>query len=127
MTFVNVFDVLPFGNRLVVRTVTGATLVKMLEAGVFQVSRGNSYAYDATGSRAQKVDPSTLTIGGRAVHPAARIRVASLDFIWGGGDGVVVAIEEPIDAGADIDLFLAYLARHSPVPPGPQDRIIRRP
>lgn len=127
VTYANAFDVLPFGNRVVVRTVTGAALIKMLESGVFQVSRGVSYAYTATDSRARIIDPASLTIAGRTVDPAARIRVASSDFIWGGGDGVVVESGEPIDAGADIDLFIAYLTRHSPVVPGPQNRFTRRP
>jgi hypothetical protein len=31
-----------------------------------------------------------------------------------------------IDVGLDIDLFVSYFEKHSPVAPGPQDRIVRR-
>jgi hypothetical protein len=37
---------------------------------------------------------------------------------------VVVESSEPLDVGADIDLFVRYLAAHSPVAPGPKDRIV---
>lgn len=127
VTYANAFDVLPFGNRVVVRTVTGATLIKMLESGVFQVSRGLSYTYTNATGRTRTIDPGSLTLAGRAVDPAARIRVASSDFIWDGGDGVVVESSDPTDAGEDIDVFIAYLNKRSPVAPGPQDRFTRRP
>jgi 5'-nucleotidase len=123
VTFAQAFDVLPFGNRVEVRTVTGAALISMLETGVFQVSRGLSFQVDPTRPRRERVDRSTISLGGRAIDPGARIRVATSDFIWSGGDGVVVESSEPLDAGADIDLFVSYLEKHSPVRPGPLDRI----
>lgn len=117
---------LPFGNRVEVRTVTGAALISMLETGVFQVSRGVSYQVDPQRPRRERLDRATITLNGRAIDPASRIRVATSDFIWNGGDAVVVESSEPLDAGADIDLFVAYLEKHSPVRPGPQDRITRK-
>ena len=123
VTFAQAFDVLPFGNRVEVRTVTGAALIAMLETGVFQVSRGLAYQVDVTRPRRQRVDRSTITLGGRPIDPGARIRVATSDFIWNGGDDVVVESSEPLDVGADIDLFVNYLEKRSPVRPGPLDRI----
>ena len=67
VTYSHAFDVLPFGNRVIVRTVTGATLVKMLETGVFQVSRGVSYVFEAGNARRQRIDPASLTIEGKPV------------------------------------------------------------
>lgn len=124
--FAQAFDVLPFGNRVEVREVTGAALIAMLQSGVFQVSRGVSFQVDRSRPRGARVDPSTITLNGRAIDPAARIRVATSDFIWNGGDGVVVESGEPLDAGADVDVFVSYLEKHSPLRPGPQDRIIRK-
>ncbi|MDO8680977.1 MAG: bifunctional metallophosphatase/5'-nucleotidase [Acidobacteriota bacterium] len=127
VTFSHAFDVLPFGNRVEVRTITGATLIGMLGTGVFQVSRGLSFAYDSTRPRGQRVDGATVRLWDRAIDPAASIRVAASDYIWTGGDGVEgVESKDPIDVGADIDMFVAYLEKHSPVAPGPQDRITRR-
>ena len=124
VTFSQAFDVLPFGNRVEVRTVTGAALIAMLETGVFQVSRGVSYAVDPTRPRRERVVRGSIMFNGRPIDPAARFRVATSDFIWNGGDAVIVESSEPLDAGADIDLFVAYLEKHSPVRPGPQDRIM---
>ncbi len=124
VTFSQAFDVLPFGNRVEVRTVTGAALIAMLETGVFQVSRGISYQVDPARPRRERVVRGSITLNGRPIDPAARFRVATSDFIWNGGDAVVVESSEPLDAGADIDLFVAYLEKHSPVRPGPQDRIM---
>lgn len=126
VTFAQVFDVMPFGNRVEVRTVTGAALIAMLETGVFQVSHGVSFEIDSSRPRRQRVDGSTVTLGGRAIDRNARFRVAASDFIWNGGDGVVVESSDLLDAGADIDLFVRYLEKHSPVRPGPQDRMIRK-
>ena len=57
--------------------------------------------------------------------PGDRYRVATLDFIWNGGDGFSVATEgsDPAGVGTDVDVFAGYLEKHSPVAPGPQDRI----
>ena len=123
VNFSQVFDVLPFGNRVEVRTVTGAALMAMLETGVFQVSRGISYQVEAGRPRRDRVVRGSARLNGRPIDPTARFRVATSDFIWNGGDAVVVESSEPLDAGADIDVFVAYLQKHSPVPPGPQDRI----
>ena len=81
---------------------------------------------DPTRPRRERVDRASITLGGRAIDPAARFRVATSDFIWNGGDGVVVESSEPLDAGSDIDLFVAYFEKHSPVRPGPVDRITRK-
>jgi 5'-nucleotidase len=124
VVFSQAFDVLPFGNRVEVRTVSGAALIAMLETGVFQVSRGVSFQVDPKRPRRERVDRASITLDGRPIDPSARYRVATSDFIWNGGDAVVVESSEPLDAGADIDLFIAYLTKHSPVRPGAQDRII---
>ena len=43
-------------------------------------------------------------------RPRAQIRVTTSDYIWNGGDGVVVESRDAHDAGTDIDLFIGYLA-----------------
>ena len=126
VTFAQVFDVLPFGNRVEVRTVTGEGLISMLATGVFQVSRGVSFRVDMTRPRSERVDRASVMLNGRPVDPAARIRVTASDFIWNGGDGVTVESSEPLDVGSDIDVFVRYLEKHSPLRPGPRDRIIRK-
>ena len=127
VTFAHAFNVLPFGNRVEVRTISGVSLIGMLSTGVFQVSRGLSFTYDATRPRGRRVDGASVKLWGRVIDPAARIRVATSDYIWNGGDGITgIESTDPLDAGGDIDLFVAYLEKHSPVTPGPRDRIIRK-
>ncbi len=91
----------------------------MLETGVFQVSRGMSYQVDPARPRRERVVRGSIMLNGRPIDPTARFRVATSDFIWNGGDAVVVESSEPLDAGADIDLFVAYLAEAFAGPPGP--------
>ena len=74
--------------------------------------------------RANASRATSITLDGRSIDPSARYRVATSDFIWNGGDAVVVESSEPLDAGTDIDLFVAYLEKHSPVSPVPQDRMV---
>ena len=124
VTFSQAFDVLPFGNRVEVRTVTGAALIAMLETGVFQISRGIAYQVDPTRPRRERVVRGSITFNGGAIDRSARFRVATSDFIWHGGDAVVVESSEALDVGADIDLFVRYLGKHSPIAPGPQDRMV---
>jgi 5'-nucleotidase len=136
--YVQAFDSLPFGNRVVVRTMTGAQIVRLLEqqfdnpepgsAKIMQVSSGFSYTYEAGKPSGQRIDRASVMIAGQPLDPAQRYRVVSNDFIWSGGDAFSVATEatEPLDAGADSDALIAYLTKHSPVAPGPRNRIQRR-
>ena len=40
---------------------------------------------------------------------------------------MVVDSTDPLDVGADLDLFIDYFAKRSPVAPGAQDRFKRKP
>jgi 5'-nucleotidase len=55
--------------------------------------------------------------------------VVSTDFVWNGGDAFTAAQAgtDPVAAGVDVDALVAYLGRHAPVGPGPQDRIRKQP
>jgi 5'-nucleotidase len=133
--FAQAFDALPFGNRVIVRTVTGEALFRILEqqfdnpqppsAKMLQLSRGFTYTFDRSKPAGQRVVRESVTIAGHAVEPTSRYRFASTDFLWGGGDAFTVAKEstEPADVGVDADILVSYLKKHSPVAPGPQDRI----
>jgi 5'-nucleotidase len=135
VTFSMVSDVLPFGNMTVVMTMTGELLIRLLEqqfdrpgrAVMLQVSNGFSYAFDLTRSAGQRVDRSSVMLNGTVIRPADRLRVASVDFVWNGGDGFSVAKEatEPRIVADVLDQLIAYLGRHSPVSPGPRGRVRR--
>ena len=138
ITFADVSAVLPFGNLTVVMTMTGDALVRLLEEQfdattgrwtMLQVSEGFSYAFDTARPQGHRIDRASVTISGRSVLPSDRIRVASVDFIWNGGDRFTVVKEatDPVTSGEALEQFVAYLGRHSPVSPGPRDRVRRLP
>ena len=136
-TFGEAFGVQPFGNSLVTMTLTGAQIDALLEqqfdnpqAGgnrILQVSEGFSYTWDASAPTGDKVDASTITIGGVAVDPAATYRVTVNSFLSDGGDNFSVLSEGTDRLGGEVDLdaLVTYFGANSPVAPGPQDRINR--
>jgi 2',3'-cyclic-nucleotide 2'-phosphodiesterase (5'-nucleotidase family) len=103
----NVLAELPFGNKTVKLSVTGAQLLKALEVGVSQVEdakgrfaqvSGLAFVYDAAkpvGSRVKNVK-----IGDKDLDTAKTYSVATNDFMARGGDGYDVfrSAEVLIDA-----------------------------
>jgi 5'-nucleotidase len=141
VTFADTFNVLPFANRILVKTISGRGLLRLLEqqfdnpvAGrhaMLQPSAGFGYRYDLRRPAGQRIDPGSLTLNQVAVDPEQTYRVAMPDFLWAGGDGFDAALEGrdqgPPNPRVDVDVLAAYLTRRSPVLPGPQDRIVRQP
>lgn len=136
ITFAMVSDVLPFGNITIVKTLTGDALVRLLEEQfgrpdgrpvMLQVSRGFSYAFDPSKPVGQKVDRASVMLEGRPIGPTDRVRVASVDFVWNGGDRFTVVTEatDPVTTVDVLDQLIAYLGKHSPVSPGPRGRVRR--
>ena len=136
VTYADAFSVLPFGNVVVVKTMTGDALMRMLDqqfdnptAGrttILQVSRGFSYSYDSSKPKGSRIDRSSIRIDGTPIVATERYRVASTDFVWNGGDNFTVAQKESSDAvpiGQDVDVFVEYLGKVSPVGPHQPDRI----
>jgi 5''-nucleotidase/2'',3''-cyclic phosphodiesterase and related esterases len=66
-------------------------------------------------------------INGVAVDPSATYRITVNSFLADGGDRFTVLTEGGDRLGGDIDLdaLEAYFVAHSPVAPGPQNRITR--
>ena len=132
VTYAQLFEVTPFGNTVIVQTLTGDSLLQVLEqqfgAGgprILQVSQGFAYSYDASRPPGQRVDRASVRINGAPVVPTQRYRVATTDFLWASGDGFtgLGAGTDPVTVGADVDVFADYFSRHSPVTLGPQNRI----
>ena len=139
VTYSDAFNVLPFGNVVIVKTLSGNALRRLLEQQfdnprpgqntMLQVSNGFGYSYSLSQPRGRRVDGASITINGRNVAPAARYRVAMPDYLWSGGDGLAVAKEgsDPTAGNRDVDVFAAYIGKHSPLGPGPRNRLQRRP
>jgi 5'-nucleotidase len=133
VTYGEAFNVQPFGNSLVTMTLTGAQIERVLEQqfaggiGILQISNGFSYAYDSTRPTGDKIDPASVRLNGVALDPTASYRVTVNNFLADGGDNYTVLREGTNRLGGDVDVdaLEKYLKAHSPVAPGPQNRITR--
>ncbi len=135
MTYGEAFTVQPFGNTLVTMTLSGAQLDTLLEqqwcgqtsARILQVSVRFSYTWDATRPACDRVDPSTIMIGGVAVSPAGSYRVTVNSFLADGGDNFTVLRQgvDRLGGPLDVDALEAYFSATPSVAPGPQNRITK--
>jgi 5'-nucleotidase len=129
ITYSDLFNVLPFGNVVIVKTLTGDAIYRLLEqqtqAKVLQVASTLRYAWDPSKPQGSRVNRASLRVDGKPMVPTERYRVALIDFVWNGGDDYSVATEgtEPVTVGTDVDVFLAYVGKHLPLTGGPQNRI----
>ena len=137
VTFGEAFTVQPFGNTLVVKTMTGAQIKSLLEQQfdnpstgsdrVLQVSAGFTYSYNRSLPRGSRVDASSIKINGTTVSPTAQYRVTMNSFLADGGDNFAAFREGTNTLGGEVDTdaIVAYFAARSPVAPGPRNRIVR--
>ncbi len=132
VTFGEAFAVQPFSNSLVTMSLTGAQLKAVLEQQftvnrMLQISGSLTYSFSQSAPVGSKV--SDIKINGVPVDPAVTYRVTVNNFLAGGGDGFTELINGTnlLTGGIDLDAFVAYLGAHSPVPPGPQNRITMLP
>ena len=122
----HVLDILPFGNCLVVRDLTGAELRASLEHGVAEgpgphLLQGAGLRYRVDFARAQDERVLSVEVQGRGqvyepLRDEATYRVIMPSFLAEGGDGHrvlkegrVVSFPEPLDA----DVLADYIRRHA--------------
>lgn len=137
VTYGEAFTVQPFGNSLVTMTLTGAQIDTLLEQQwlgqasprILQVSDGFAYTWDADAPAGSKVDLSSIVIDGESISATATYRVTVNSFLADGGDNFTVLRQgiSRLGGALDLDAFEAYFVAHSPVAPGPQDRITTAP
>jgi 5'-nucleotidase len=135
VTFGEAFSMQPFGNSLVTMTLSGAQIYTLLEQQwvgqtsprILQVSAGFTYEWDAAQPDGSKVDPTSVMINGVYLDPTANYRITVNSFLSDGGDNFSVLTEGTDRLGGEVDLdaLVTYFGLHSPVAPGPQDRITR--
>jgi 2',3'-cyclic-nucleotide 2'-phosphodiesterase (5'-nucleotidase family)/predicted AlkP superfamily pyrophosphatase or phosphodiesterase len=144
ITWGEMFAVLPFGNRTVIETLTGAQLEQALlngfspdcnsaiATGRFPQVSGLRITYACVGTTPD-VTGMWLTpegIGGpeTAIAPTDEIRIVTNDFMLGGGDGYTA-----LGGGTDIltpgdgllEIAIDYVAANSPIDPVVEGRIVR--
>ncbi len=135
ITYGEAFTVQPFGNTLVVKTLTGSQIQRLLEQQftvatpprILQVSSTLSYKWASSRPAGDKVDDSSVMIGNQAVDLFKSYRVEMNSFLADGGDGFSVFKEGTNQLGGEVDLdaFGRYMMAHSPVSPPPLTRITR--
>lgn len=90
----DVLSELPFGNTTVLVELSGADLLAALENGVSQVEDGAgrfpqvsglSFSFDAAEPAGERV--AEVMVGDQPLDPEATYRVATNDYMLGGGDG----------------------------------------
>jgi 5'-nucleotidase len=135
VTYGEAFNVQPFGNSLVTMTLTGAQIDTMLEqqfdnptvgaSRILQVSDGFTYTWDFAAPTGSKV--SNIAIDGVPIVTGDSYRVTVNSFLADGGDGFLVLKEgtDRLGGAVDLDALEDYFVAHSPVAPGPQNRITR--
>jgi 5'-nucleotidase len=129
ITYGQIFALEPFGNTLVVRTLTGAQLKAVLEqqfeerdgktqlrASTLVPSANFHFAFDLSRPAGDRI--VAMTLDGKPIDPSGHYRVTVNNFLASGGDGYTVLTEgtETFDAGLDLNALEAWLATNPPVP-----------
>jgi 2',3'-cyclic-nucleotide 2'-phosphodiesterase (5'-nucleotidase family) len=139
ITWGEVFGVLPFGNRTVILTLTGANLTNALLNGVSPVCNsaintgrfpqvsGLKITYHCNGT-APVID--SILKGSTPVGPADTVRFVTNDFMLTGGDGYTAFangtdVQQPGDAL--LDVTIEYITAHSPVTGVIEGRTVKLP
>lgn len=129
------FAVQPFGNQLVVKTLTGAQIKAALEQQfasggntvqrprVLSVSRGLSYRFDLSEPAGARI--SRMVLHGVPLQGDMPVRVVMSSYLDSGGDNFTVLTEgrDRLVGGLDLDALEAYFRTHSPVALPATDRI----
>jgi 5'-nucleotidase len=136
VTYGEAFDVQPFGNVLQTLTLTGTQLDEVLEqqwcgqapgGRVLQVA-GLTYTWNAAKAPCDdRVDASSIRLGGQPVSPNGTYRITVNNFLADGGDGFG-ALRQGKDrtgGGVDLDALVAYFETRGTVDPPALDRITR--
>lgn len=129
VTFGQLFAMQPFGNNVVVLTLSGAELMALLEQqfasglnsaerpAMLLPSKGFAFAYDLKRPAGQRIVRATL--GGKPVDPARDYRITVVHFLATGGDNFTVLMKgrDLKDSGLiDVEASEAYLKAGGDVP-----------
>jgi len=140
ITFGQALEVLPFGNYLVVLSLTGEQILAALENGVSQVEgvagrfphvAGLRFTWDPAQPAGQRiVSAEVLTEDGfKPIRKTSTYKVVTNNFLASGGDGYDVfrqAKETTILAFVEAEVLAEYLRTHSPVSPEVEGRILEK-
>ncbi|MCU4119407.1 bifunctional metallophosphatase/5'-nucleotidase [Variovorax sp. N23] len=135
VTYGQLFSVQPFGNSLVVKTMTGAQIRALLEQQfnsgsntvaaprVLLPSAGFTYTYDLAAAAGSRI--TAMALGGVPMVDATAYRVTMNSFLATGGDNFTVFNQGTNTLGGDqdIDALEAYIKANDPLAPPATNRI----
>ncbi|MRR10883.1 hypothetical protein EG831_12610, partial [bacterium] len=145
ITWGEMFSVLPFGNRTVIETLTGAQLQQAFlngfapfcdpaftgGTGRFPQISGLAVTFTCNGTTPVVTGMWKTPDGMGGAHipigPADTVRFVTNDFMFGGGDGYTIFSQgtNVIQPGDDLlQVAIDYVAAHSPVGPLVEGRIV---
>ena len=135
LTRKDVLTELPFGNVTVLLEMSGADVLAALENGVSQIEEkagrfpqvsGLTFTYDPSAAAGSRI--VSVTVGGKPLDKGASYKVATNDYMAGGGDGYAAmkGARVVIDAsGATLmaTTVMNHIAANAPVAPKVEGRI----
>ncbi|MGJ7501632.1 bifunctional metallophosphatase/5'-nucleotidase [Variovorax sp. ZT5P49] len=135
VTYGQIFAVQPFGNSLVVKTMTGAQIKAVLEQQfnsgsntvntpkVLLPSAGFTYSFSASAPGGSRI--SNLSLNGTAMADGTSYRVTMNSFLATGGDNFTVFNQgtDALGGDQDVDALEAYIKANSPLAPPVVGRI----
>lgn len=127
-----VITVLPFGNYVVVKSVTGQDLLDALELGIskypeengpFPHVAGMTFTFDAGKPAGSRI--VTATAKGSPINPAGSYVLATNDFMAAGGDGYTMFADNAIagEYPALDEILAAYIGKSGAVSPVTDGRV----
>jgi 5'-nucleotidase len=131
----DVFTVLPFGNIVITREVTGELLYEILEHGVaampaangrFPQISGFKFTYDVAQPPGSRVVEVTLDDGTPVLPDSTVYSLATNDFVNAGGDGyTMLAGGHGVSREVMADVLLEYITEQGMITPAIEGRITR--
>ncbi|HOB92817.1 MAG TPA: bifunctional metallophosphatase/5'-nucleotidase [Aquabacterium sp.] len=123
VTYGDVFTMQPFGNSLVVMTLTGAELKTLLEGqrppgraepSFLQPSAGLTYRWVDSAPPGQRVQD--LQLDGQPISPGQSLRITVNSFMADGGDGLrlLKTGRDRLGGAQDVDALIAHLQATTP-------------
>jgi len=136
VTYGQLFSVQPFGNSLVVKTMTGAQIRALLEQQfdsgantvaaprVLLPSIGFTYTYDLSAAAGSRI--TRMALGGVPLADGTAYRVTMNSFLATGGDNFTVFNQgvDTLGGDQDIDALEAYIKTSDPLAPPATSRIV---
>jgi 5'-nucleotidase len=139
VTYGQIFSVQPFGNSLVVKTMTGAQIKALLEQQfnsgsntvaaprVLLPSQSLSYSYSLSAPGGSRI--SNMALNGTAMSDTTSYRVTMNSFLATGGDNFTVFNQgtDTLGGDQDVDALEAYIKASGTLVPPTTNRITALP